>query len=274
MKKAFILVLPLLLITSCNETQDKPVDPVTPVDETTLFNNFETKLKELEGHVSSSTTSLERTTVYKSGDYSLVQILTDENEKVRYTYNDSYVVEANGTCAFLDDDGVTVSSSSEYTMQITNDSEKFYKVIDYVEDDWDDSSTSIAYTEAGVALNYNIGFAQDDINNIEAMKTLTDTLKYEYSYTNFEGVIEDNKLHYTYELDIYTIYDGGVKAISEKVTYDNTLTIENGLVTKLRQKYSDILYYAEQPLNCMYVTSTTEYTQGEYTEFSGTILPH
>ena len=270
MKKIFILLLPLLIVTSCNN-QEKPIDPV---DEATLFTNFENQLRQLEGHVKSSEIYLERTTKYSSGDSSLIAILTDESIKTRYTYNDSYVVEAKGTAAFLNDDSVSISTSSEYTMQITNDSEKFYKVIDYVEDDWDDSSTSIAYTDEGVALNYNIGFAQDDINNIETMRGLTDTLKYEYSYTNFEGKIEDDKLHYTYELDIYTIYDGGVRSITEKITYDNTLTIENGIVTKLRQKYADILYYAEQPLNSLEVVSTTIYTQGEYSEFSGTILPH
>lgn len=270
MKKLFVLSLLLLAVTSCSNQET----PIEPVDKDTLFTNFENQLKELEGHVQSAEIALERTTKYSSGDYTLIAILHDESVKTRYTYNDSYVVEAKGTAAFLGDDADEVSTSSEYTMQITNDTENFYKVIDYVEEDWQDSSTSVAYTEAGVALNYNIGFAQDDINNIEYMRGLTDTLKYEYSYTNFEGKIEDNKLHYTYELRMYTIYDGGVRTISEKITYDNTLTIENGVVTRLRQKYADVLYYAEQPLNSMNVISNIIYTQGEYSEFSGTILPH
>lgn len=264
MKKRYILLLPLLLINACNK------DSSAPLDEETLFNNFEAKLRSLEGHVVSSHSSLKRKDVYTS----ISTIMKDENTKTRYTYNGSYLVEAKGNAAILDDDGVTVSSSSAYTMQITNDSENFYKVTDYAESDWTDTSSSVAYTDAGVALNYNIGFAQDDISNIEAMKQMTNSLKYEYSYTNFEGKIEDNKLHYTYVVNFYTIYHGGVQVKDQMISYDNTLTIENNIVTKLEQKYSNILYYSEQPTNSIYVNSTVTYTQGEYSEFTGTVLPH
>ncbi len=266
MKKRYILLLPLLLITSaCNKKSS-----TTPVDEETLFNNFETQLRSLEGHVVSSQTSLTRKDVYSS----ISTVMKDESTKTRYTYNDSYLVETKGNAAIMDDDGVTVTSSSAYTIQITNDSEYFYKVIKYDETGWGDSTDKVAYTDAGVALNYNIGFAQDDITNIDAMKQMKDSLKYDYSYTNFEGVIEDNKLHYTYTVNFYTIYDGGVKAKSQSIAYDNTLTIENNVVTKLEQKYSNILYYSEQAVNKVYVNSTVTYTQGQYTKFTGTVLPH
>lgn len=282
MKKFIFLLIPLLLVSGCNSNNNNNDNSNSggeqvPIDEETLFNNFEAKLRSLEGHVNSKASSFTRTIDKMSGDTVAFRTISiDSATTTRYTYNDSYVVETNAMAAFLDDDGVTVTSSSNYKTQIYNDADSFYKVVKYDDSSWSsgDSCTSKTFTESSVPSIYNIGFALEVINDIEFMKSVKNNIKYEYSHTNFEGNITNNELKFGYELRIYTIYDGGVKSLSQKITYENTLTLDNGLIKSLLQKYSNIVYYAETPIDCAYVTNNVTYYQGEYTQFSGTLLPH
>ncbi len=233
------------------------------------LNTLANKLLSLEGKVKSSTTTMDREFIYP-GNGNFTMNVRNVYESNRYTHATSkFVVETNGTETY---EG---STSSEYKTQIYDDGKKFYQITKY--DGEDKTIQKSSFSEDSVESIYDIGPVQTEIANFngiisneKAMKAAGTPELFEWTFENIEGIEEDQYLKYSYTISIYEIQQG-LKTLSTFYKYENTFTIEKDLITKLEQKY-EMDQYVASATNTLKVSLETKYTQGDYPEFSGTLM--
>ncbi len=285
MKKTLLpLMASILLLASC--AQDKPSSEENPSssDEISsssssseenenyvLLRQLGAKLASLEGHINKTNTTMNRI-VTQSAAISIS--VKDVSETKKYTHATSkYVVETKGTETFEGD------SPIGYTGQIYDNGKYFYQVRKY--DGASTTSNKIKFNEDSVESVYDIGPAVSqitDFNNIIAYekqyaeKGQSDY--FEWTFENLEGIEEDQYLKYSYSVTLYENYDGK-KVLSQKTEYENTFTIKNDLIVQLDQKcfITRVQGGLTDIANTVEATVTTTYSQGEYEEFTGSLLP-
>lgn len=275
MKKITLLLASTLLLVSCagNETasssnqenvsSEKSISSSVELSDEEKMNKLGELLKSLEGNIQKKKTTQTRVFKYAS-DGNFDMTVYDEYTTTKYTRGNTYLLDTAGT---------QIIESSKYTTQtqIYNDGIFFYKIVFYDGEYDQESSATEKFNKSKVQSYYNIGFALEETANFQYM--LTQSAKndlVEYTFENLDGVIDDNKLSYSYSLEIYKTSEGQ-KVLSQEIKYENTFTIEGDLITKLEQTYVNATYVA-QLSESVTATLTTEYTQGEYTEFDGTLL--
>ncbi len=233
------------------------------------LNALADKLFSLEGEVKTAKTIMNREFIYP-GTGSFTMNVKNVYETTRYTHSTSdYVVETNGT------ETIEGSSSSTYKTQIYNDTKKFYKVTAYEGES--NTVESNTYDVEKVEATYDVGPAQTEIANFQAILLNEQSYAekgtpelFEWTFDNIEGIEEDEFLKYSYTISIYQTQEGR-KTLTTSYKYENTFTIKNDLITKLEQKY-EMNQYVSSATNTLKVSLTTEYTQGQFEEFTGTLL--
>ena len=270
----FVCILPLLFScstwgeSSSNEysTEDTLVSSEFSSEEDrdeSLLTKLGNKLLSLEGTVSKSKTVLKRLYTYPS-DATFDMYVENQYESTRYKRNSTYLVETKGTEAYEDETPIP------YTTQIYDNGKKFYQVTLYDDEDNTKKTGSGKYDEEAVQSTYSLGEGYKEIANFNYMLESKNNDLISYQFSNMEGIEEDDKLSYSYSLFIYTENEGQ-KILSQQISYENVFTIKNDLITHLSQKYENKTIVASVA-NTLTVNLETDYVQGQYSDFSGTLL--
>lgn len=271
MKKMLLLLTSLLILSSCgineedtgSSSSESSSSSIELTDEEKM-NKLGELLKSYEGNIRQKKTSQKRVTKYAS-DGNFEMEVYDDFVTTKYTRGSTYLVESVGTQSINDGDPY------ETKTQIYNEGLNFLKVVYYGGDEPSTTYTTQLFKKNQVETVYNIGFALEEITNFNYMlEKASDSLLIEYAFENLDGVIVDNKLIYSYSLQTYQ-YSEGQKVLSEEISFNNSFTIENGLITKLEETYVNTVY-VDRLSQSLTATLTTEYIQGEYTEFAGELL--
>lgn len=235
-----------------------------------LLRQLESKLLSLEGHINKANTTMDRV-VTQSGAISIN--VKDVTETKRYTHSTSkYVVETKGNTTYEGE------AASGYTRQIYDNGKYFYQITKY--DGESTQSSKLKFSEDSVENVYDIGPAQSQITDFENIISYeqayieNDKADYfEWTFENLEGIEEDQYLKYSYTISAYEDIEGK-KALSQKTEYENKFTIKNDLIVQLDQKCKITLVTGGlvDLANTVEAELTTTYSQGEYEEFTGTLL--
>lgn len=235
-----------------------------------LLRQLENKLLSLEGNVNKTNTTMNRVVTQSS---SISLSVKDVTETKRYAHSTSkFVVETKGTTAYEGE------GASGYTKQIYDNGKYFYQITKY--DDQSPQSSRIKFSEDNVESIYDIGPAQSQITDFENIISYEQSYinqdkadYFEWTFDNLEGIEEDEYLKYSYTVSLYEDIEGK-KALSQKTEYENKFTIKNDLIVQLDQKCKITLVTGgiTELANTVEVNLTTTYSQGEYEEFTGTLL--
>ncbi len=233
------------------------------------------KLRSLEGSIQKKKTSLTRTFVYPSDGYFGI-VVQSEDVTTKYTRGDTYLVDSLGSEVYDPDDSEENDPLS-YHAQIFDNGKKFYSIKEY-EDGTNRSQKSITFNEKSVSLVYDIGFAQPEIDNFDAILAYKENYPdlFEYTFENVEGKIEGDKLTYSYSISNYEEdedEDGSVteRYLTTRISYTNVYTIKEGLVTHLSQTYLSEVF-AGDIASTVEALSEVDYVQGSYEEYTGDVL--
>lgn len=221
------------------------------------------KLLSLEGNVVKSKTNQKRLFSYPS-DATFDMYVENVFESTRYKRNSTYLVETKGTEQIEDEAAIP------YTTQIYDNGKKFYQVTLYEDEDNNKNTSNAKFDESLVESTYSLGAAYSEIANFNYMLEHKSDLV-SYQFYNMEGIEEDDKLSYSYSLSIYTESEGQ-KILTQQISYENIFTIKNDLITHLSQKYEN-KSIVSNAANVLTVNLERDYIQGEYTDFTGTLLP-
>lgn len=227
------------------------------------------KLKYLSGQVNKANATIER--VFSYSGQSLTVNVSDEEETIRYTRKETntYVSETIGS------ENYEGEGESSYKKQKYDNGKKFFSVTKYEGQTATSSKSSFSSDE--VENFYDIGPAGEEITNFNNIILLekADAGKgfFEWSFENLEGIEENEYLKYSYTISQYETLQDGTKALSQQVRYENKFTIGD-YITKLEQKYTltTISSGLTDLANTLTATKTVTYTQGEFTEYSGTLI--
>lgn len=290
MRKSLFLILPLsLLLISCNASQtatssesgrepesseSESASELSDAEKLTLLGE---KLRSYEGHIVSKKTTLTRTFVYPSDGY-FGMVVASEDETTRYTRGDSYLVDSLGEETINPDDATESepAATTAYHAQIFDNGKKYYSIKLY--DDGTRTQSSIKISLNTKEAIYDISYAKDEIDNFETMIAYKENYPdlIEYSFTNIDGELSGGKLSYSYQLSSYEIdedEDGseGERYLASCITYTNTFTIKDGLITHLSQNYLSQTY-AGDACSSLEALSEVDYIQGDYQEYTGDVL--
>ncbi len=239
------------------------------------FSDLGEKLRSLEGNIQKKKTSLNRTFVYPSDGY-FALVVTSEDTTTKYTRGKTYLVDSLGSELYDPEDSEDNAPLS-YHAQIFDDGKKFYSIREY-EDGSNRSQKSLAFNELNVSLVYDIGFAEPEIANFEAILSYKENYPdlFEFAFDNIEGSIEGDKLTYSYSISNYAEDESEESSDSERylttrISYENVYTIKDGLVTHLSQTYLSEVF-AGDVVSSVEALSEVDYFQGELEEYSGEIL--
>lgn len=233
------------------------------------------KLRSLEGSIQKKKTSLTRTFVYPSDGYFGI-VVQSEDVTTKYTRGDTYLVDSLGSEVYDPDDSEENEPLS-YHAQIFDNGKKFYSIKEY-EDGTNRSQKSIAFDEKNVSLVYDIGFAQTEIDNFDAILAYKENYPdlFEYTFENIEGKIEGDKITYSYSISNYEEDEDDEGSVSERylttrISYTNVYTVKEGLVTHLSQTYLSEVF-AGDIASTVEALSEVDYIQGAYEEYTGEVL--
>lgn len=297
MEKKILFLLPIILLSSCNQgnsnatsnsqpstnvpsvisttpSQTMPsVTPSTtppsistiPVDE--QLQTFYAKLLTLEGNVKKMEMSGVRTQYYLSDNASspFAMPMYNKSTTTRYNSEDGPILVSTGRQSYELDDNGNFSEFTYFTRQTFYDSKFFYLLTK-----WDDSSTGtrVVFSEDTIQDNLNIGFPLTEKANINKMCSYVGDTKYGITFQGLNNFTTNGEWNYSYS---FTIYENKMAIVKvSEVTYNNTLTIKDGVITKVVQEYEDAMFTGNN-LKTNWVKSkmTYTFTQGEYEDFTG-----
>ncbi len=227
-----------------------------------LLTKLGNKLLSLQGNVQKTKTEQKRLFSYPS-DATFDMYVENVFETTRYKRNSTYLVETKGT------EQIENESAIPYTTQIYDNGKKFYQITLYEDEDNTKKTSNSKFDENSVESTYCIGPAYTEIANFNYMLEHVGDLV-SYQFYNIEGIEEDDKLSYSYSLSIYTESEGQ-KILSQQISYENIFTIKNDLITHLSQKYENKSIISNVS-NVLTVNLEMDYIQGEYMDFTGTLL--
>ncbi len=233
------------------------------------------KLRSLEGSIQKKKTSLTRTFVYPSDGYFGI-VVQSEDVTTKYTRGETHLIDSLGSEVYDPDDSEENEPLS-YHAQIFDNGKKFYSIKEYA-DGANRSQKSIAFDEKNVSLVYDIGFAQTEIDNFDAILAYKENYPdlFEYTFENIEGKIEGDKIAYSYSISNYEEDEDDEGSVSERylttrISYTNVYTIKEGLVTHLSQTYLREVF-AGNIASTVEALSEVDYIQGAYEEYAGEVL--
>lgn len=265
-------ITPSVISTTPSQTTPSVTPSTTPSSISTIpvneqLQTFYAKLLTLEGNVKKMEMYGVRTQYYltevSSSPFSMP--MYNKSTTIRYNSEDGPILVSNGRQSYeLDDDG-NFSEFTYFTRQTFYDSKFFYLLTK-----WDDSSTGVrvVFSEDTIQDNLNIGFPLTEKANIEQMCSHVGDTKYGITFQGLNNFTTNGEWNYSYS---FTIYENKMAIVKvSEVTYNNTLTIKDGVITKVVQEYEDAMYTGNN-LKTNWVKSkmTYTFTQGEYEDFTG-----
>lgn len=286
MRKA-LLFLPFgaALLASCVSTPDgasSASEETAPSSESAssseeseerLFDRLGAKLRSLEGNIQKRTTALTRTFVYPSDGYFGI-VVESEDATTKYTRGSTYLIDSLGSEVYDPEDSEG-NAPIPYHAQIFDNGKKFYSIKEY-EDGSGRTQKSLSFNELSVSLIYDIGFAETEIANFDAILSCKDSCPdlFDYAFENIEGNLEGDKLAYSYSISNYAVdeEDGASERyLTKRVSYKNVYTLKDGLVAHLSQTYRTEVF-AGDVCSTVEALSEVDYIQGDFEEYAGEVL--
>lgn len=264
MKKRYLLFS--LLLVSCQNgySSSKGNELLIETEKLLAFCNY---LTTLEGNVQSTNVETLSTYYYLINADPLTISVRDNSTLVRYNSSEGQIMVHSGTHEYLNGDN-TVASSKDYEIQIFYDNQYFYKITNYKDDTSEDKKETVTFDENTIDSNLNIGFPLTEQVNFLTMIYYMGNDAYQITYEGIDNTsITNGILEYTYSLS--TLSNG---AVSQTISYENKVYIVDSIITKVEQKYSNILYNGGIKGNWNESSITYTFTQGERLVFEGTRL--
>lgn len=237
------------------------------------FAELGAKLRSLEGNIQLKKTSLTRTFVYPSDGYFAIVVASGE-ASTKYTRGNTYLIDTLGQEVYNPDD-TEENEPLSYHAQIFDNGKKFYSIKEY-SDGSSRSQKSLTFDDLSVSQVYDIGFAQSEIDNFNAILAYKENYSdlFEYTFENIEGEIKGDKLTYSYTISNYEEDEeegSSERYLTTRISYKNVYTIKEGAVTHLSQTYLSEVF-AGEVASTVEALSEVDFIQGEYQEYTGEIL--
>lgn len=224
---------------------------------------FYSSLVTLEGNVQKMNIEILKTDYYATdiSDEPLSISVKDISEAIRYNDDEGQILVRKGKQAYSED----LTDFENYEMQLFYDSEKFYRITDY--ETSMDTFEYVPFSEETIDENLNIGFPLTEKNNINYMILASEMEGYNIELIGFDQFTTNGIWNYSYSFTIFE--EGSTKIKSQQYTYENKLTIVDGVIQKVEQYYLVELYAGGYCLNWSESNSIYTFTQGERLDFEG-----
>ncbi len=301
MEKKILFLLPIILLSSCNKgnsnatsnsqpstnvpsvistTPSQTIPSVTPsttpssistipVDE--QLQTFYAKLLTLEGNVNKMEMFGVSTRYYLSDNASVPfsMPMYDNSTTIRYNSENGPMLVRTGRQSYSLDDKGNFSEFTYYTKQTFYDSKFFYYLGKWKENEEVTlKAERDPFSEDAIESVLNISFPLTEKANIEKMCSFVGNTKYGITFQGLNNFTTNGEWNYSYS---FTIYENKMAIVKvSEVTYNNTLTIKDGVITKVVQEYEDAMYTGNNlKTNWIKSKMTYTFTQGEYEDFTG-----
>lgn len=279
-KRSLLLLAPLLLAcgasnnTSSESTVDSSIDASISSSELSEADkqrqevlDFAAKLEAKSGHVNhieaETYTEYGYATV-ETDDYLTIE-MWDEFTSDRYVTSDGKgLVVRNGTVS-------TSTASEKYTSQIFKNFLSWVKLTDYESEENVDIKQSIkaAVTEEEAILS--LSFATQEVANLTYLSNFFGLEESDEIFVKYDlptELPENGEISYSYSL---TSYEQALP--DEKITHEVKAMFKDGEVVASYSVVEDSLYGGtRKPVNYSLSESSVDYTQGEYSVYTGTIF--
>lgn len=279
MNKKLVLLTSLALLASCSSggnatssgdasssqdsssssSQSSDSSSQQPSDIKQRLMSLKEDLVDMEGNVNKSSTTLKRVFTYPS-DGTFDMTVNSSFESIRYKRDSSFLVESKGS------EQVEGGEALTYTHQIYDNGKKLTTVRKYSDDSV--SKNTYAYSSDTAEQAYSLSFVATEKANIDMMMGYADSDLATIELS--EITVTQGVYSYSYVFSIF-VEEDGEKTLSQRYTYENKVTISQGLASHLSQKYVGETFSGNVE-NILTAESEIDYCQGEYEEFAGELL--
>lgn len=259
-KKTLLLLIPLLLCGCDNNTSNSTSQELSKDKQLAKLYNT---LKSAEGHVNSVDSDITMTTYY----YSLPGAVKSVGTIERFNSDEGQIVVQNSRESVNQNANGEFINFFNYEKQTFYDSNYFYQITDFV-DASSNKNKKVAFNAEYIDDYLNISFAATERATIQQMIYDFNNASRSVEFTNISDYKENGEWKYSYT---YTIFESSTKTVkSSEYICENTITVENGIISKVVQHTEDNLYYGGLKVNWTITDSINIYHQGEYKIFKGT----
>lgn len=277
-KKTLLLFIPLLLcgcdnvIKSIESTSTKPSNSTSTSNSTSQelskakqLENLYNTLVNADGQVNSVNSDTTSTVYYLTEGEPLTMPTKDNSTLERFLSNDGQIVIQKGFQSVSQNSAGNFTNFFQYEKQTFYDDNKFYRIADFGDSG---SYEEIQFSKDTIDINLNITFSGTERDNIKAMIRAIDVAGFDVEFSGINDYTANGEWTYSYT---YLVYESSTsKAKYQEYIYRNTLTMVNGIISKVVQHSEQNIYSGGYKGNWRITDSTFTFNQGNYKEFTGT----
>lgn len=269
-KKTLLFFIPLLLC-GCDNV-------IKPSDSTSASNSTSqelSKAKQLEklyntlinadGHVNSATADTTSTIYYLTEGDPLTIPTKDNSTLERFLSNDGQILVQKGFQSVSQNSAGDFTNFFQYEKQTFYDDNKFYRIADFRDNG---SYEEVQFSKDTIDINLNIAFSGTERANIQAMIQAIDVAGFGVEFSGIDDYTANGEWKYSYT---YLVYESSTSKVKyQEYIYQNTLTMVNGIISKVVQHSEQNIYSGGYKGNWRITDSTFTFNQGSYNAFTGT----
>ena len=269
-KKTLLFFIPLLLC-GCDNV-------IKPSDSTSASNSTSqelSKAKQLEklyntlinadGHVNSATADTTSTIYYLTEGDPLTIPTKDNSTLERFLSNDGQILVQKGFQSVSQNSAGDFTNFFQYEKQTFYDDNKFYRIADFGDNG---SYEEVQFSKDTIDINLNIAFSGTERANIQAMIQAIDVAEFGVEFSGIDDYTANGEWKYSYT---YLVYESSTSKVKyQEYIYQNTLTMVNGIISKVVQHSEQNIYSGGYKGNWRITDSTFTFNQGSYNAFTGT----
>lgn len=269
-KKTLLFFIPLLLC-GCDNI-------IKPSDSTNASNSTSqelSKAKQLEklyntlinadGHVNSATTDTTSTIYYLTEGDPLTIPTKDNSTLERFLSNDGQILVQKGFQSVSQNSAGDFTNFFQYEKQTFYDDNKFYRIADFGDNG---SYEEVQFSKDTIDINLNIAFSGTERANIQAMIQAIGVAGFGVEFSGIDDYTANGEWKYSYT---YLVYESSTSKVKyQEYIYQNTLTMVNGIISKVVQHSEQNIYSGGYKGNWRITDSTFTFNQGSYNVFTGT----
>lgn len=269
-KKTLLFFIPLLLCGCDNVI--KPSDSTSASNSTSQESSKAKQLEELyntlinaDGHVNSATADTTSTIYYLTEGDPLTIPTKDNSTLERFLSNDGQILVQKGFQSVSQNSAGDFTNFFQYEKQTFYDDNKFYRIADFGDNG---SYEEVQFSKDTIDINLNIAFSGTERANIQAMIQAIDVAGFGVEFSGIDDYTANGEWKYSYT---YLVYESSTSKVKyQEYIYQNTLTMVNGIISKVVQHSEQNIYSGGYKGNWRITDSTFTFNQGSYNAFTGT----
>lgn len=269
-KKTLLFFIPLLLCGCDNVI--KPSDSTSASNSTSQESSKAKQLEKLyntlinaDGHVNSATADTTSTIYYLTEGDPLTIPTKDNSTLERFLSNDGQILVQKGFQSVSQNSAGDFTNFFKYEKQTFYDDNKFYRIADFGDNG---SYEEVQFSKDTIDINLNIAFSGTERANIQAMIQAIDVAGFGVEFSGIDDYTANGEWKYSYT---YLVYESSTSKVKyQEYIYQNTLTMVNGIISKVVQHSEQNIYSGGYKGNWRITDSTFTFNQGSYNAFTGT----